>query len=136
MRVGRNARLVATAVCLACARPPLATDAVTQSGAAGTSVTVEALSKGQGVPPETKAALQKARDVFRQFADEGRAEVMPDQIIGLEGERRLCASFKDRDTTREALDRLHAIARGVPLLNVKEEPCPKPQPQQQREEKP
>jgi hypothetical protein len=131
--MSRSPGLMVALVCLACARPPLAMDAAAQSAAGGTSVAVYSLSKGRGVPPETKAAFQKARTLLQELEGKGGTGPIEEQRIGLEGETRLCVEFKDEKTARDAIERLRAIAREVTLLNVQEEPCRKPE---QREEKP
>ena len=46
--------------------------------------------------------------------------------IGIEGETRVCVEFGDKRTARETIERLRALARGVELLNVVEEPCHRP----------
>lgn len=103
-------------------------DAADAGGSAGTSVAVYSLSKGKGVPPETKAALQKARALMQELHGKGSGGSIQEERIGLEGETRLCVELEDASAARDLLERLRAIARDVTLLNVVEEPCRKPEP--------
>ena len=91
--------------------------------AAPQTVAVYALSRGKGVPPATREAFGKARELLEQLAREKRAVRVETSRIGLEGETRVCAEFEDARTARETIERLRGLARDVELLNVVEEPC-------------
>jgi hypothetical protein len=90
------------------------------------SVAVYALSRGKGVPDVTQTALGSVRDLLQSLRRTGDVTRIEDTRIGLEGETRLCAEFKDADAARAAIERIRKIATGVELLNVSEEPCDKP----------
>jgi hypothetical protein len=86
------------------------------------AVAVYALSRGKGVPEPTRDAFRKARALLKDLERDGKAR-LEETRIGLEGETRLCAEFKDPGAARETLDKLRALSREVELMNVVEEPC-------------
>lgn len=81
------------------------------------------LSRGRGVPDATRRAYQQAKVLLEAARDEGRTRTLSVEVIGLEGERRLCVEFLDPVRAQVELARIEAIAAGVELLNVIEEPC-------------
>lgn len=87
------------------------------------SVVVEALSKGKGVPEPTRNAMAEVRALLRDLQRDGKLAELKETRIGLEGETRLCAVFKNARTARETTQRLRAIAAEVELLNVREQSC-------------
>jgi hypothetical protein len=96
-------------------------------------VAVYVLSRGAGVPEATRAARDKARALLRQLHAEKRALTLEETPIGLEGERRICASFSNAQDAADAAARLRAIGAGVELFNIVMEPCARaaaPLPQQ------
>jgi hypothetical protein len=109
------ATLLATSACAAGTEPP----AEPQSH----GVAVYALSRGAGVPDATRAAYQRAREILEEDKRSGAVISIEEARIGLEGEQRLCAQFKERAAADIALERLRAVSAGIELLNVKEEPC-------------
>jgi hypothetical protein len=96
-------------------------------------VAVYVLSRGAGVPEATRAARDKARALLRQLHAEKRALTLEETPIGLEGERRICATFSNAQDAADAAARLRAIGAGVELFNIVMEPCARagaPLPQQ------
>ena len=89
------------------------------------AVAVYVLSRGQGVPDETRAARDQARVLLRQLSAEKRALTLEETPIGLEGERRICATFASAGDAESAAAKLRAIAAKVELFNVVLEPCAK-----------
>jgi hypothetical protein len=87
------------------------------------TLAVSALSRGKGVPAPTKAALAEIRVVLGQAQADGRVVAMASKRIGLEGETRTCVEFRDADAAAAMTARVRALAHGVDLLNVVEEPC-------------
>jgi hypothetical protein len=105
---------------------------VTSSGTHGVAVYV--LSRGKGVPDATRAARDKARALLQQLHEEKRVLAVEETPIGLEGERRICATFASSQDAAAAAERLRAIGANVELFNVVIEPCAKagvPMPQQE-----
>lgn len=86
-------------------------------------VAVYVLSRGQGVPEATRAARDQARALLRKLQEEKRALAVEETPMGLEGERRLCATFANAGDAADAAEKLRAIGREVELFNVVMEPC-------------
>jgi hypothetical protein len=124
-RVRPGAALLLAALNVGCARLPAAI--ADEPTASATSIAVSTLSKGKGVPAETRAAFARARALLEELKAKGRVARLHERRLGLEGETKLCVEFKDASTARDARDQLRAIAREVTLMNVVEEPCPGPQ---------
>lgn len=103
-----------------CATPP---EAAPSSDAH--SVAIEALSRGSGVPAATRAAYERARGLLEEGQRTGTVVSVAEARIGLEGERRLCARFRDAASAEAALVRLRALSDGVELLDVRAGPCPR-----------
>lgn len=82
------------------------------------------LSRGKGVPDETRAAYQDARALLDQRRDAGAVTDMRTQRIGLEGEMRLCADFRSEREALAALAEIRKRSAGIELLNVEVAPCP------------
>ena len=110
-------RAVALAIAL------LAAVVATAQHPASPTIAVYALSRGKGVPEPTKAALSEIRAVLGQAEADGRVATMKTKRLGLEGETRTCVEFRDRDAAAAVTAQVRALAHGVDLLNVVEEPC-------------
>jgi hypothetical protein len=78
------------------------------------------LSRGKGVPPETRAAYKRIRALLES---RGVSDLQT-QRIGIEGETRLCAGFHDARDAKAALDEIRKIAGDVELLEVTTSACP------------
>jgi len=89
------------------------------------SFAVYALSRGKGVPERTRVVLQDARALLEAARKTGKAVRVTQERIGIEGEQRLCAEFKDAAAADEMLARIQQLATGVELLNIVREPCKK-----------
>ncbi len=89
------------------------------------AVAVYVLSRGQGVPDATRVARDEARVLLRKLQAEKRALTLEETPIGLEGERRICATFARAEDAEAAAAQLRAIAAKVELFNVVLEPCAK-----------
>jgi hypothetical protein len=81
------------------------------------------LSRGKGVPETTRAARERASALLRQLQDENRVTAIREVPIGLEGERRICATFASASDAAATAARLREIGSGVELFNVEEGPC-------------
>jgi len=88
------------------------------------SFSIYALSRGKGVPEEARNVLEEARALLKTAHEQGAVTRLSDQRIGLEGERRVCAEFRDADSASEWFSRIQQMSEGVDLLNVKIESCP------------
>ena len=93
-------------------------------GTAPFHATVTTLSRGKGVPPETREALKRIRALLEaRQADAAVSEVQM-QRIGLEGESRLCIEFRSAADAKTVLSEMRRIAAGADLLDIAETPCP------------
>lgn len=88
------------------------------------SFSIYALSRGKGVPEQAKKVLDEAKALLQKAQKDGIVTRLIDQRIGLEGETRLCAEFKDADSARKFFTRMQDLGQEVDLINVKSEPCP------------
>lgn len=102
---------------------PAATDAG-KADAAPVHVTIEALSRGKGVPAETRDAFKQVRALLERQQATPAIAALQYQRIGIEGESRLCVEFRNASDAQAALTEIRRIAAGADLLNVVEAPCP------------
>ena len=89
-----------------------------------TRITINALSRGKGVPAETREAFKQIRALLERQQAAAAVAALQYQRIGLEGESRLCVEFRNASDVQAALAEIRKIAAGVELLNVVEAPCP------------
>ncbi|KAF1710904.1 hypothetical protein CSC73_04905 [Pseudoxanthomonas sacheonensis] len=87
-------------------------------------ITIDALSRGKGVPAETREAFKQIRALLERQQATSAVAAMRYQRIGIEGESRLCVEFRNASDAQAALTEIRKIAAGADLLNVVEAPCP------------
>lgn len=87
------------------------------------SIAIYALSKGRGVPEPTREAYGQIRTILEKQRTTSAVSSVSSRRMGLEGETRLCAQFRDREQAQATLKEIREIAADVELLNVVEEPC-------------
>lgn len=87
------------------------------------SVVVLALSRGRGVPQDTRDALAAIEDLANVARDSGDIVSVTREVIGLEGETRLCIVFRDESALVAVRKEIRELAAGVELLTVREENC-------------
>jgi hypothetical protein len=104
--------------------PPQALPSADSKAQAPVHLTIEALSRGKGVPAETRAAFKQIRALLEQQQATTAVAAMRYQRIGIEGESRLCVEFRNASDAQTALTEIRKIAAGADLLNVVETPCP------------
>ena len=90
-----------------------------------TSFAVYGLSRASGVPAAAREVLRKARELVEKDNGRGVSAKVETERIGLEGETRLCAEYKDSKAAARAFEQVSALAKGVDLVNVVVEPCGK-----------
>jgi hypothetical protein len=100
------------------------------------SFAVYTLSRGTGVPAEARAAQLEIQKLVEADRDEGLTETIETTRIGIEGERRLCVTYKNSRSAAHALDRARGIVKGVALVNLVTEPCKVPSSKTDKEEEP
>lgn len=103
---------------------PTQTSPGADSKAAPVHITIDALSRGKGVPTETRDAFKQIRALLERQQATSAVVAVRYQRIGLEGESRLCVEFRNASDAQAALTEIRRIAAGAELLNVVEAPCP------------
>jgi hypothetical protein len=87
------------------------------------TVVVLALSRGRGVPQDARGALAAIEDVANVARGKGDIVSVTREVIGLEGETRLCIVFRDESALVAVRKEIRDLASGVDLLTVSEENC-------------
>lgn len=103
--------------------PPPPQPAPVQERSEPVSLAIYILSRGRGVPERTRAVYQEIQALLKEQQATSLITNLSTRRIGLEGETRLCAEFRDRTEARATLEKIRKLAAGVELLNVVEEPC-------------
>jgi hypothetical protein len=104
--------------------PPRSPPSADGKAQAPVHVTIDALSRGKGVPAETREAFKQIRALLERQQATAAVAAMRYQRIGIEGESRLCVEFRNASDAQTALAEIRRIAAGADLLNVVEAPCP------------
>jgi len=84
------------------------------------------LSRGTGVPPEAREALEQVTNLVESDRTRGLRLTVETTRIGLEGEKRMCVEYEDPADGARAWERASAIVKGVDLVNLVAEPCASP----------
>lgn len=87
------------------------------------SFAVYALSRGKGVPDESRIAVERARALLQQAREEKKVLRLVKTPLGLEGEVRWCAEFSSEASARQLYQRVYALIEGMELVNLQFEPC-------------
>lgn len=103
---------------------PPAPSAAAAKASAPVHATVTTLSRGKGVPAESRAALKRIRALLEAGQATAAVTDLQTQRIGLEGESRLCIEFRTASEARPLLSEMHRLAAGIDLLDITETPCP------------
>lgn len=82
------------------------------------------MSKGRGVPAPTRDAYKQIRGLLEEQKSQSAVTDIDTQRIGLEGEMRMCAQFRDRAQAEYTLEQIRKLSADVELINVAEGPCP------------
>jgi hypothetical protein len=90
------------------------------------SFAVYTLSRGKGVPPEAREALEQVTNVVESDRKRGVRVTVETTRIGIEGEKRMCVEYQDPRDGARAWERASAIVKGVDLVNLVAEPCASP----------
>ena len=88
-----------------------------------TSIEILALSRGRGVPKETRAVLESIKSVVARMQREGSVIASEESVFGLEGETRLSVVFKDQASARAAQSELTKIGEAIDLLEIRDVVC-------------
>lgn len=87
------------------------------------SIEILALSRGRGVPKETREALERMKSVIARMEREGSVITSEETVFGLEGETRLCVVFKDQAAASTAQSELRKVGEAVDLLQIRDVVC-------------
>lgn len=100
------------------------------------SFAVYSLSRGKGVPPEAREALEQVTSLVESDRKRGVRVTVRTTRLGIEGEKRVCAEYENPKDGARAWERASAIVKGVDLVNLVAEPCASPatNPETQKEE--
>lgn len=88
-----------------------------------TGLCIEALSRGRGVPPQTRQAYLKIKDLLSEAQKQGMTLKIREKMIGLEGESRLCVEFSDPTDASALFEKIESMATGIDLLNIEARRC-------------
>lgn len=94
--------------------------------AASLGIEVLVLSRGRGVPEEAAAAFGRIKSMLERERNRGRVVAINEQVIGLEGERRLCASFVEQSRADKVFEELRSMGDAIDLLRVSRATCEEP----------
>lgn len=87
------------------------------------SIEILAMSRGRGVPETTLIVFQEIMAVANTALESGSATSVKQESIGLEGEIRLCITFRD-DQAIAALDsQIRRLAKNIDLLQINNNRC-------------
>ena len=87
------------------------------------SIEILALSRGRGVPEETRAALESMKSVVARMQREGSVIASEESVFGLEGETRLCVVFRDEAAARVTQSEFTKIGAAIDLLQIRDVAC-------------
>jgi hypothetical protein len=87
------------------------------------SFAIYTLSRGTGVPPAAREALEQVTNLVESDRKRGVRVTVETTRIGLEGEKRMCVEYENPTDGARAWERASAIVKGVDLVNLKAEPC-------------
>ncbi len=93
------------------------------SAPSSASFSVYALSRGKGVPKETRKVFEKIQEMLEEAKAKGEVRSMKRTRFGLEGESKLCAVFESAELTQRMYDELEQLTVEIDLLNITNEPC-------------
>ncbi len=89
----------------------------------GYGIEVVILSRGRGVPEKTLETYRRIRALASEEARRDPAITQREQIVGLEGERRLCISAPDPVTGSELYARIQALSADLDLMRISADGC-------------
>ena len=87
---------------------------------------LQALSRGRGVPEPTRETYHKVRNMLRKAEVEGTVIRLRETRFGLEGETRIDFELSRGRDAKTLMRRIREIVQGADLLNLVEEPSRQP----------
>jgi hypothetical protein len=89
-----------------------------------TAFSIYVLSRGKGVPPDARNALNTVSEIVEGDRRRGVRVETARTRIGLEGETRLCVDYERADDARRAITRIEKAIKDVALINLVPGACP------------
>lgn len=87
------------------------------------NIQVEVLSMGRGVPDASMRAYREIKTLVMRYKESGTHAVITEQVLGLEGERRMCVVLTDTTQTDALYGEISELAQEKKLMRVSREPC-------------
>lgn len=81
------------------------------------------LSRGAGVPTETREVFNEIKRLLINARTTGAAVNVTENRIGLEGETKLCVTSTDPLALEDLVGKVKALSKGVELMNIDAESC-------------
>ena len=87
------------------------------------SLSIYTLSRGKGVPEDTRKVFEKVEGMLKRAKVKGKVLRLKRLMFGLEGETKLCAEFSSAEEAQRVYQQLEKETLDVDLLNLVKEPC-------------
>ena len=91
----------------------------------GTTIQVDILSMGRGVPADTMRAYQDIKGVVERENKSGANVHITEKVLGLEGERRMCIVTNDTAQAEALYEEIGLLVGNIELIGVSRELCNK-----------
>lgn len=90
-----------------------------------TTIQVDILSMGRGVPADTMRAYQDIKGVVERENKSGADVHITEKVLGLEGERRMCIVANDTAQAETLYEEIGLLVGDIELIRVSRELCNK-----------
>ena len=94
-----------------------------KSGVGALNIQVQVLSTGRGVPDATMRTYREIKALVMRYKDSGTDAVITEQVLGLEGERRMCVVLTNAKQTEALYGEVSELAHEMKLMRVSSESC-------------
>jgi hypothetical protein len=90
-----------------------------------TTIQIEILSVGRGVPDDTMRVYQDIKGVVKREIESGADVHITETVLGLEGERRMCIVANDAAQAKALYEEISLLVGEIELIRVSRELCNK-----------
>jgi hypothetical protein len=94
-----------------------------KSGVGALNIHVQVLSTGRGVPDATMRTYREIKALVMRYNDSGTDAVITEQVLGLEGERRMCVVLTNAKQADALYGEISELAHEMKLMRVSSESC-------------
>jgi len=94
-----------------------------KSGVGALNIQVQVLSTGRGVPDATMRTYREIKALVMRYKDSGTDAVITEQVLGLEGERRMCVVLTNAKQADALYGEISELAYEIKLMRISGEPC-------------